>query len=404
MTRANLYEEIFRGILNSHADIFDNVTDISSELELNGLTNALEMALADTGISGSNFKRLIESLLYKINDDDINDYSTLSVGRATYLKPSNKRVFIWHSKELSVINCDIFFQGNSLDSDNLLLIVEQICYTEQNRSEFLDYIKDNTDKGINDYYVIYDPNKFQSGDVWKLYMYGLCLYLNNGNKFHSDKSLIYTQTVYNKALTYNDKARYDQYIDIYDVIAEWNDCSDVLSAFLKMYQVLEYIIYRKELVEIVKNANIKQSFVRQIKWIDQKFTKNERDMFISGFKNIFPTFHGVISATLITSDIEEFCSKYYSLSSKGNIYMTSTNIKDENQVDSCIAKFIYDTRCSIVHNKESEFHITAINYMEYASIVPLVKELLGIIGKSLFELISSSNNNITFDVPTLNLY
>ena len=45
----------------------------------------------------------------------------------------------------------------------------------------------------------------------------------------------------------NNDAKYNQYIDIYDVISEWNDCKDVLSAFLKMYQILEYIVYRKEL-------------------------------------------------------------------------------------------------------------------------------------------------------------
>ena len=57
-----------------------------------------------------------------------------------------------------------------------------------------------------------------------------------------------------------------------------------------MYQILEYLVYRKELVAIVQGANIKQSFVRQVKWLDRKFTNNERETFKKGLSEVFPYF------------------------------------------------------------------------------------------------------------------
>ena len=48
--------------------------------------------------------------------------------------------------------------------------------------------------------------------------------------------------------------------------------------------------------------------------------------------------------------------------------------------------------------------ITAINYSEYAAIIPLMKNLLSVVGENLFDVINDTNNKIVFSTPTLNLY
>lgn len=403
MTRAELYEEIFKAILSNHADTFENVIDIQSEFDLNGLSNALTMALDDNGINNHNFQRLANNLLRKLNDEEITDYGNLIVSKAVYQKLPNKRDFIWHSQEFTVINCCQLFQDNSDYSDELLMGIEQICYVEANRDVFLDYLKTNTDEGCSDYYVIYDTDKFPHGEDWKLYMYGLNLYLNTGTTFPLNEELIYTPSIHTE-INYNNDAQYIQYIDIYDVIGEWNKCSDVLSAFLKMYQVLEYIVYRRELVAIIQESNVKQSFIRQIKGIDRKYSNNEREAFKGVFK-ILKTFKGELQKKDITEEMALFCKKYYAVNDKGNPYLTTKLYsQDVDTVNNGIAKFIYDTRCAIVHNKEAEFHITYFNYDEYKCIVPLMKKVLIGIRNRVIELLNDPNNVIIFPKPVMEWY
>lgn len=403
MIRADLYKSIFEAILSNHADVIDQVDELKSELALNGIYNALLIAENDNGIKTSNLKKLVSSMHSRINDEEVGDYSRLHMSIKNYEKASNKRDFIWHSMDFSVINCEQFFQSRSDYGEKVMLVIEQICYAENNRTNFLSYLKSNHDSGLNEYCVTYNPAIFQPTEGWKLYLHGLSLYLNNGDNLPFNSALTYQQTAHNQAFSYNSTVQYNQYIDIYDVISEWNSCSDVLTAFLKMYQILEYLVYRKELVAIVQGANIKQSFVRQVKWLDRKFTNNERETFKKGLSEVFPSFAGKINVP-ITQDVESFCTKYYPLTNAGLTYLTQATIDDPQQVNATISKFIYDTRCAIVHNKESEFHITAINYSEYAAIIPLMKNLLSVVGESLFDVINDTNNKIVFSTPTLNLY
>lgn len=403
MTRKELYTEIFRAILDHHADVSGNAEELRAELELNGLENALKMALDDSSIQSSNFKLLLNGIQQRLDDEDIDDSGNLVVHRETYQTPANKRDFIWHSENFSIINCDEFFGADLNYSDKLLLGIEQICYTENNRNDFLNYLKANDNSGANDYYVIYDTAMYPNGNVWKLYMYGACLYLNEGHHFSFDEDLKYHASTYKTGYSYDKDTQYNQYIDVYDVISEWNNCSDVISAFLKMYQILEYIVYRKQLVAIVSSiTTIKQSFVRHIKSLDKRFSDGERDVFTRGLKKLLPPFTGKITDSLITPEVEGFCKKYYSLTKNGDTYMKRQIFN--NNVDDCIAKFIYDTRCSIVHNKESEFHITMTNCDEYKAIIPLMKKILEVVGEALFDVINKRDNGIEFNRANLELY
>lgn len=46
----------------------------------------------------------------KINEEEIPDYNDLSISIKQYENISNKRNFIWHSSDFSVINCENFFR------------------------------------------------------------------------------------------------------------------------------------------------------------------------------------------------------------------------------------------------------------------------------------------------------
>lgn len=405
MTRKELYTKIYETIVSNEHLIIDNKSDILEDFQFNGITSAL--SLLSLNIQNDILKNFIQSLSNNINDDELDNVNYI-VNKESFTICTKKRFFIWNSQELSVINGETLLNPSSYESDNsqiddILLIIERICCGDHNREEFISFLLSNA-RDNQDYYVIINSASQYIGiDGWKLYMYALSLFVNSGKTIIANQNLLYNKsTPWNSSVVFNTDAKYEQYIDIYDVISEWNTCTDVLNGFLKMYQILEYMIYRKEFVSIVKGANIKQSFVRQIKGIDKKYSNSERDAFKKGLKDVISSFReDSIISTMVNDDIESFCKKYYPCN--GNSYIKNA-ITDPNQIDSCIAMFIYDTRCSIVHNKESEFHISSINYEVYEPIVPLMKSVMNIVGKKIFETINKINNNIQFEDSSIPLY
>ena len=399
MTRKELYTNILTTILSEHPDFVTNNDDVQNELDVNGVEYAL--SLLKTNLQEESLKFIVESMIANYNEDELNNYEKYLVARETFQQFSQKRNFVWNSSELSVFNCDNFLRGEEY-KDSTMLAFEKICFEENSRKDFLNYIINND--GKNEYYIIYDRNIFNGVDTWKLYMYGLCMCINSGGHIEVNPALNCSPLQFNTTIFFNSTAKYEQYIDIYDVISEWNCCKDVLTAFLKMYQILEYMVYRKEFVSIVIGANVKQSFVRQIKGLDKKFSNAERDTFVKGLPEVLSSFDGEIPDTLVTPDVVTFCTKYYQKNSNGNTYMKPESIRDSAQINSCISKFIYDVRCSLVHNKESEFHITTINYDEYASIVPLMWKIMEVVGKKIMETINDTGNRICFPYRELRLY
>lgn len=399
MNRKELYTDIISTILSEHSELINNVDDVRDELDVNGLENALTQLR--TNSQEDKLKYIAESMINKYNEEELVDYEKYSIKKETFPYISQKRNFSWNSSELIVINCDRFLIGGEY-SDSTMLAYEKICFEENVRKDFFNYILNND--GKSDYYVIYDDGVFHGVDSWKLYMYGLCMYTNQGSHIETNPALNYSSSKHNTIVSFNNNAKYEQYIDIYDVISEWNESADILTAFLKMYQVLEYMVYRKEFVAIVEGSKIKQSFVRQIKGLDKKFSNGERETFVKGVSEVISSFNGEIPDTLITLDVSSFCQNYFPKNKDGNTYMKPENIRNSNAIDGCVSKFIYDVRCSIVHNKESEFHMTSINYDEYASIVPLMCEIMKVVGKKVMETINDANNKIFFPDKSIDLY
>ena len=68
-----------------------------------------------------------------------------------------------------------------------------------------------------------------------------------------------------------------------------------------------------------------------------------------------------------------------------------------NDLTPALARFIYDTRCSIVHNKEAEFHISYNNYEEYKDIVPLMREVHNQLAKEIWNIVNTPNSSISYE-------
>lgn len=241
-----------------------------------------------------------------------------------------------------------------------------------------------------------DDNNFDN-----LYAYALASSMNQkkairipaGLQFSWDTAPVLTVFNYNKNITYQ------EYYDIYDVFNDWLHATDILTAFIKMYQISEYMIYRSQMAEIVNRANIKQSFLRETKSLSSKFIKSERDTIIKIFPKLFNQF------TLDSNEVSNswgFVDSYFGTTKQGNHYLDLTQTQPD--IDTGVARFIYDTRCAIVHNKESEFHILYNNYEEYQSIVPLMKSINNIMAKKILAILNTNSPIIHYQHKKLDLY
>ena len=400
MIRKELYTLIVQDLLLASYPQINDGDLIYEFIELDSLENILSLLNANIPLNLSHIQYLIEGMLRNIEewDDDISAFSSFSPNIEAYSTHKHEHTFILSEPHLSVVSCKFLWMDKY---DEIMPIVEKICFSVTSREKFINLLIGPAP--INEYYIVYDSTKYPNVNLKKLYHYALLLYLNSGNKIERNPQLDYSNTT-NVSPLYTQSVPYEQYLDIYDVLCELNHCKDILMAFIKMYQILEYIIYRWELVEIVEGTTVKQSFLRQIKGVDKKFTNSERDTFIKGLFKILSTFQGEIQNTDITPDIVAFCEKYYDRSSKGNAYLNTTLCNDEKALNIGIAKFIYDTRCAIVHNKEAEFHITYFTYDEYKCIVPLMNKILTGIKFRVIELLNDPNNKIIFPTKHLELY
>lgn len=406
MKRIELYEAIIRSILSSFPDIPDNDV-LTASIGVENLSKVIDDILTVITPNLNNIIPLLTGLkLFTVDlDEDVPDYSNLRVQHYPYRKPSNERAYVLNENDLTLIDSGALYMGSY--DEEILSIVLKICYDANNRTNFLSFlVAPHHEKS---FHLIYDTDCYDETqfDNWDMYHYALLRYLNKGNIINRDSNLEFPANQrypISANINFDSGVKYNQFIDVYDVISEFNHTTDVLSAFVKMYQILEYIIYRKELVKIIEGANIKQSFVRQVKGIDRKYLNGEREAFTDGLFRIIDSFDGEIKNTDITQGMIDFCKKYYERTVSGNSYINSTMCNDEKVLNKSIAKFIYDTRCAIVHNKEAEFHITYFNYDEYSAIIPLMKKVINGISKRIITLMNTPKSEITFTKDHLELY
>lgn len=243
--------------------------------------------------------------------------------------------------------------------------------------------------------------KTEANNFENLYAFALASSMNNKDSIEIPQELVFSWGT-NPILAsfdYNKNIVYKEFYDIYDVFNDWLHATDILTAFIKMYQIAEYMIYRSQMVEIVNRANIKQSFLRETKNLSAKYVKSERDTIIANFSKLFNSFS--LDPREVTASWS-FVDQYFGEANGGGHYLDTT--KPQNNIDKGVARFIYDTRCAIVHNKESEFHIQYNNYEDYKDIVPLMRSINDIMAKKILEIINSLTPSIHYQSQKLELY
>lgn len=192
---------------------------------------------------------------------------------------------------------------------------------------------------------------------------------------------------------------YEQYFEIFDIVNELNHAKDLLTRYLKLYHIIEYLMYRLRLVKIEVKARTNRTFIREIhSLIGQK--TNEKEMLMNYLDEVFLTelTTNYFDLGALTQDQCDFFFNNWGV--KYN--KTTRKINSESKL--AIASLIYGIRNSIVHNKESEFHLTTSNPAEYSIVIPVIKIFMQKLEKATLDKISANIPKLSYGSPNIQLF
>lgn len=221
------------------------------------------------------------------------------------------------------------------------------------------------------------PTNYSEDDLWNLFSFGYLLYIN-GYAVTKHRDLDFDKSrKFKNSILYTSNKEYAQYYDVYNLIGESHYCDDVLSRYLNMYHILEYMVFRSHLVNLSKGSIRKNAFVRRTIEKMTRNNKSETDVIIDTLPKLFPNLCSMIGldATQIST-----VQTFFDINISGNS-------------DKKMAELIYKIRNSIAHNKATELHFGFGNIDEYHAMISVIKKIVEVMEDKIIDLINNSSPN-----------
>lgn len=216
---------------------------------------------------------------------------------------------------------------------------------------------------------------------------------------------------------------YQQFEDSLDIISEYNYQKDILDKYLRIYHVLENFMYKSPLVSLERQANGEVFSIRDFKRMYDKIKDSEINMLKKLFEDIFIMDYspGMPFSSKIFAGWSNLFPTHVSNETNLNLLIQKLSITNNSGNDFTYAsvtitnlinffpRLIYSFRNSMVHNRETEFHLTHLNLMSHpvmADTAKIILEnfLIPTLEEIVFHLICRPNNVVWYDQSTLNLW
>lgn len=337
-----------------------------------------------------------------------------------------KQEYINQSKQIVTLSDPVVFTTSSLFYNNVFIDfttdrgnlvwkgIERLwanwSVNSQETQDFWDFCRNC----CNDKYYI--QTNIEGGNpseetAWKIYCFNY-LKIVNETRFEIPELLKITNSVISTSLPFFVTAKYEQFLDVCDVLNEVKHTEDALTRFLKVYQVLEQLAYRKVFIKLLKeHVDYHQPIVRSLQSVTDSFKKDEKVVFEQLFKEEFKELYDKIDVPdgqHLYTNVEPTCLNLASRKKIKNLYNISAENSRPNKpyyTVSQMAKIVYQIRCSIVHNKETELHFTYNNISDYKDIINLINTLSIKLSEMIVTLINDgANTPLTYRDKTLKLY
>ncbi len=286
----------------------------------------------------------------------------------------------------------------SLDSDllerrivEMVVYIGSLPYNNKRKISFLKFLLSSNSERI----LLVKKSNIDWAD---LYSYLYFRYLAKGYKTTYSEKIIYNynpKKSINQQIEHlpNDKSHFLQFFEIFDVLDEYHHADDILSRYLKLYQIIEYLLIRILLVEVQKNTQSHKQFIRELNSLkkyddfDKKLFKKlfENDRLDNWFKNL------IISKPKFKDEVEKYLNKEI-----------DTTYNDEGYWINILLNLLYLLRNSIVHNKESERHLTVHTVSD--NTINLLREIIKKFEEVIIKKMIHFEKNITYDGKYINLY
>lgn len=204
---------------------------------------------------------------------------------------------------------------------------------------------------------------------------------------------------------------YNQWNEILNVLSEYNSRDDTLLKFLTIYHVIENFMFKRPIVELEQRMNGAMFSIRDFRRLYASVQLNEEEALKLFFKKVF-----LINAVPGTTFKDHIISRWSSLSSTissvdidqsleliGLKFSFSSFVGDS--AASCFSKLIYMIRNTIVHNKETEFHLTYASLNMHPSLCSIIEDFaLPCLEEVCFSLISKPNQGFWYQNKEICLY
>ena len=200
-----------------------------------------------------------------------------------------------------------------------------------------------------------------------------------------------------------DIKNFNQYQESAYILSEYNHTQDILLKYLLLYHIIENFMYRQPIAEMANNRFSIRDFKNLYKKVDLTEEKTLKEL-LTKIK-----FENITSTTKIeeyfTNNMTSFKVGLANQNEMNEILskMTLQNLNGLNYSNA--SKLIYFFRNSIIHNKETEFHITHTVLNNSPDLVKFFEEfLLPTLENIIYFLIFQENSIIDYPKNHLLLY
>lgn len=215
---------------------------------------------------------------------------------------------------------------------------------------------------------------------------------------------------------------YQQFSDSIGIISEYNYQKDILDKYLRIYQVFENFMYKSPLVKLERDSSGEVFSIRDFKRMYDRVNDSELNMLKKLFNNILILEHtpGQTFNVKILNKWTGLIPTSFVDAVKVNFLIDVLNIKTGNgpflfsnitaaTLPHFLAKLVYAFRNSMVHNRETEFHLTHQTLLNHpvignAALIILENFLLPILEDIVFYLIINENTIVWYDNAILKLW
>jgi hypothetical protein len=301
---------------------------------------------------------------------------------------------------------------NNIESNPLILEILETGFNKQLLALFLILTKDKTAEELDKPYILYRSDAVYSHAISALMLQGVL----QGKSVHIEEPSCF-QII---PTGFEDKIlplkKYSQFQENLIILSEFNHGRGVLSKFLGMYQIIESFMFKVPLVDLgVRNGGNLFS-IRDFRSLYETTNGKELKLIENLFKDPLIGnfwFRGVNNQNfkdIVTFEVGDLTNKTGFNIDDCNTFLKKLNIDGLLSVSTLnglnaklYSKLVYALRNAVVHNKETEFHLSHFNMnLSVATFIDFV--IISPLAKLIFELLTDDSSPVWYHGPEIKLY